>query len=463
MIGMQDLFPDGTAVDKERLRQGLVGPILNVQGFGALADGSTDLSEAFDRALSAASPGAVIYLPPGNYALRRPIAVHRTGVRLAMAGASIDATELAGMALEGVHHGYPVTPAFYITATGVDLVGGHLKTEHSSASVTAGILFDGARSCSVNGVKVSGGFYASIWPGGGTEDLLIDSCIVENAAQNIILGFMSPKGPQVTRVTVRDVTSSGSGENGLLAHGHVHDLQIIGGFYRRNKKDGIDLFTCAQDVTIQGVHCVDNGVKGLDFKYEKGFTGEVGKGLGFVGRVTISNCHLHDNGHAGCSVCISSTDDYPEIGISHFIVNANQAHRNGDHGFYFVLREGIVSNNIANLNGDRGFNFLSCRDVIVSANQAIDNCQAQTKSAEAFGFNFESNGKNAPPNRRLAILGNIARRTDQATGSQGEGFELHFRRIVDSSFVGNISSGHRRNVVIVGELENVMLSGNIGI
>jgi len=460
VTGIQDLFPDGQPVDKSRLRQGLVGPVLNLQGFGAIADGQTDVADAFERALAVAAEPSILYLPAGRYALRRPVKLERTGLHLVMTGAVIDATGLGGPTIDGVHYHYPTTPLFHVTGRDITLTGGHLVGA-PKVDVSVGVLLHGAKQCRVHGMRISGAFYASIWPGGGSEDILIDTCVIENASQNVVLGFISREGPQLTRIIVRDVISTGSGENGLLAHGHVHDLQILGGFYRNNTKDGIDLFTCAETVTIQGVHCIDNRVKGLDFKYSPDWTGPPGQGAGIVGKVTISGCHLSRNGHAGCCVSISSTDDYPEIGISHFLVQGNQAHRNGDHGFYFVLREGVVANNIARENGDRGFNFLSCQDVAVSGNEAIDNCQGHTDSTEGFGFQFESNGTRAPPNRRLAIAGNIARR-NRPVGNQLQGFALHAARIESSTFTGNISSGHHQNIAVAGELRNVVIVGNIG-
>jgi hypothetical protein len=445
---MNDLFPDGRAVDKDVLRKGLLGPVLNLQGFGAIPDDATDVADAFDRAF-AETEARVVVLPPGRYTLKRPVELKRDGLLVSMSGAVIDATDVVGGDYQGVHHLFPVTAAFRLSGRNIVMEGGHLKTGLPRAKVSAGILIDNSRYCTVRNLRVSGDFYASIWPGGGSEDILIDGCTVEDGMQNIVLGFISRSGPQVSRIVLSRVTSSGSGENGLLAHGHVHDLQVLGGVYRNNTKDGIDLFTCAESVTIQGVHCIDNRVKGLDFKYLPEWTGEPGRGAGHVGKVTISGCQLNDNRHAGCSVSISSTDDYPDIGISHFVVEANQAHGNGDHGFYFVMREGVVANNIAKGNGNRGFNFLSCRDVVVSGNQAIDNCMLRQDSSEGFGFNLESNGKRPPANQRLAIIGNIARRNGSA-GNQVDGFALHATRIKDSSFIGNVSSGHPRNMVIAG-------------
>lgn len=208
-------------------------------------------------------------------------------------------------------------------------------------------------------------------------------------------------------------------------------------------------------MTISGVHCTDNGFKGLDFKYTPQWTGEDGKGAGYVGRVTIQGCHMHDNGHAGCSISNANSDEFPAV--PHFIIEGNQAHRNGDHGFYCILRESVVSHNIARENANRGFNFLSCSDVVISGNVAVDNCR--DRSTEAFGFYLEPNGTRSPPNRRLTVQGNIARRSDPA-GRQVEGFVLHSARIEDSVFAGNIASGHERNIVLVGMPRNVEVTGN---
>lgn len=69
MIGMNDLFPQGASVRKEQLRRHLVGPVANVQGFGAKGDGVADDTRPIQAAIDfvAGQGGGTVYLPAGSY------------------------------------------------------------------------------------------------------------------------------------------------------------------------------------------------------------------------------------------------------------------------------------------------------------------------------------------------------------------------------------------------------------
>ncbi|WP_158240606.1 glycosyl hydrolase family 28-related protein [Telmatospirillum siberiense] len=66
MQTINDLFPPDIDVSKDTLRKGLVGPIVNVQGYGAQGDGLTDDRPAFVTAM-AQGTGDPLLFPPGRY------------------------------------------------------------------------------------------------------------------------------------------------------------------------------------------------------------------------------------------------------------------------------------------------------------------------------------------------------------------------------------------------------------
>ncbi|MGE5537419.1 MAG: glycosyl hydrolase family 28-related protein [Gemmatimonas sp.] len=69
MTGMNDLFPPGEAVRKELLRRHLMGPVANVQGFGAKGDGAADDTRAIQAAIDhvVGQGGGTVYVPAGVY------------------------------------------------------------------------------------------------------------------------------------------------------------------------------------------------------------------------------------------------------------------------------------------------------------------------------------------------------------------------------------------------------------
>lgn len=69
MVGMNELFPPGEAVRKDLLRRHLVGPVANVQGFGAKGDGAADDTLAIQAAIDFVTTqgGGTVYIPSGTY------------------------------------------------------------------------------------------------------------------------------------------------------------------------------------------------------------------------------------------------------------------------------------------------------------------------------------------------------------------------------------------------------------
>jgi hypothetical protein len=103
MIGMNDLFPQGAPVRKEELRRHLVGPVANVQGFGAKGDGVADDTPAIQAAIDfiVGQGGGTIYVPSGTY----KIMPQRAGAR----GAEINALTIRGDNIRVMGDGPAVT------------------------------------------------------------------------------------------------------------------------------------------------------------------------------------------------------------------------------------------------------------------------------------------------------------------------------------------------------------------
>jgi hypothetical protein len=69
MLNVDDLLPPGGPVQKELLRRHLVGPVANVQGFGAKGNGIADDTGAIQAAIDfvVSQGGGTVYIPAGIY------------------------------------------------------------------------------------------------------------------------------------------------------------------------------------------------------------------------------------------------------------------------------------------------------------------------------------------------------------------------------------------------------------
>jgi hypothetical protein len=69
MLNINDLFPSSSPVRKELLRRHLVGPVANVQGFGAKGNGIADDTRAIQAAIdfTVTQGGGTVYIPTGTY------------------------------------------------------------------------------------------------------------------------------------------------------------------------------------------------------------------------------------------------------------------------------------------------------------------------------------------------------------------------------------------------------------
>lgn len=72
MTNMFSLFPQDGPVSKDLLRKHLVGPVANVQGFGARGDGLVDDTASIQAAIDSVSSsgGGTVYLPAGTYKIK---------------------------------------------------------------------------------------------------------------------------------------------------------------------------------------------------------------------------------------------------------------------------------------------------------------------------------------------------------------------------------------------------------
>lgn len=103
---MNSLYPTGENVLKTTLTQWTMGPIANVQGHGAVGDGSTDDHTAFSAAQTAAvtSGAGAVFVPPGNYALDSDLTLASGAAMQLSIGAQITLASGATFTVNGLLH-----------------------------------------------------------------------------------------------------------------------------------------------------------------------------------------------------------------------------------------------------------------------------------------------------------------------------------------------------------------------
>ncbi len=417
--------------------------------FGAKGDGVHNDSPAFTRAIRSMPNGGTILVPDGTYIFKDEVRVNVDNISIVMDhGAIFDITNTLGTGTPNIHTQVNMISAFYITGDKCEIIGGRFQGRSGTGNGNlAGIIIDGADACTIRGSHFEDNgsaqsLYTSIWPGNGTTDLkLIDLHISGGLSHNLLIGWDSsttnPVSPQVNKCLIQAITSKGSTNDGVKLASFANDVQIIGGHFHDNTKDGIDTFVGGEYLSIVGAHCYDNGVNGIDCKRGDIATFPVPP-FAINQYVTIQGCILKDNGTHGISAVIASPADYPDIDLDSFIITGNICEGNGNRGIQVAMRRGTVSGNICKNNGSRGYTFNSCRDITITGNVADDNCQ--TSQQAGFHWGQLTAG---PPNLRVMVNGNVA----VSSAKQRIGFSA-FRTtttaelIESSTFIGNVADGH---------------------
>jgi len=429
--------------------------------FGAVGDGVADDSDAFQRAVDR---GEIIIVPDGTYILNKEVRISQDNVTLYMDhGAIIDITNTVSPGTPNIHVQVNMISAFYVTGDDCAIIGGTFRGRtNTSNGNLAGIIVDGADGFTVTGSHFDGSqsspvqtLYTSIWPGNGTTNLrIIDVHISGGLSHNLLIGWdvssTDPTSPQVNKCLIQGITSKGSVNDGVKLASFANDVQIIGGHFHDNTKDGIDTFVGGEYISIVGAHCYDNTVKGIDCK-----RGDIASfpvpPFAINQYVTIQGCVVKNNGSHGISAVIASPEDYPDIDLDSFTITGNICEGNGNRGIFVALRRGTISGNICKNNNSRGYSFLSCRDISISGNLADNNCQVSQQAG--FDWGVLTNG---PPNRRNMVNGNVS--VGSGIGSEQRiGFSA-FRQtgspvaelIENSTFIGNVSSDNVNQDYAIG-------------
>ncbi|MFZ5662472.1 MAG: right-handed parallel beta-helix repeat-containing protein [Pseudomonadota bacterium] len=266
-LSRADYMPPGRARGDARV---------SVRSYGALGNGSSDDTAAFQAAINALpSTGGTVYVPAGTYMIDAVKSVRlRSRMHLELDN---------GAVLKAIPNG--AEKAYVVLAdkvSDVEISGGQIIGERYGHLVTTGewghaIFIRGSKRVTIRDIRVADCYgdgislgAAPVWQSDPiySEDVVIANvCSTNNRRQALTIG-------RAKYVEVRD--SEFSGSNGVKPETGIDiepDLPDEGGIsfkvtiencvIRHNKTYGINVFKGARDITIRNCRIEENGSCGL--------------------------------------------------------------------------------------------------------------------------------------------------------------------------------------------------------
>ena len=263
--GVSDIAPNGTGMSNKSTISEEQLNVVDVRDFGAKVDGTTDDTEALQKALNSINPGGTVVLPPGEIrlsAMNKGTGSHQ----LPSAAIPIERPD-DGLTIRGVGPG-PL-------GTRLVMEGGH-KMNHTGISIdwdTSGNPDNEYNSLTVRDLEFDGNWWGQD-PGQGqypngfgvnirgkTRDVVFENCLFKNWAS--VGGLMQAPG-----IRTRNCTFMHNGY-GLLQDG--------------NHGHGFNVNTDGRKGRVVAKNClfVDNSGEGIDAR---------------KGKVTVKNSVFKNNG-----------------------------------------------------------------------------------------------------------------------------------------------------------------------
>lgn len=303
-----------------------------------------------------------------------------------------------------------VFPGTY--AESVDLSEMSAPGDISLVSVDAG----GTPTASTVAIESPAGAAIETSAGAFPGAVTIDGFTVSSPDDNGI--FVDAGGP----VTIRNVTASDNGEDGVLIRGNNHPVNVSDSQLNGNAGDGLNVFSSSALVTVTNVTANENDEDGMELNVGgdvevSGSTASGNLGIGFGGNgihvptsgsVTVTDTTTDSNLNDGVGTDVASEtgvsglegasevtivdssssgngDDGYELDASGTVTVTNSTtFENGDDGFDSTGDDVVISGARGANNGDRGFEIAAFGDISIVDSTAGDN--------DDRGFHLEVDG-----------------------------------------------------------------------
>jgi hypothetical protein len=248
--------------------------VFNVLDHGAVGDGTTDDSAAFNAAIALAVQGDVVYVPPGTYALGSPV-VLSLGVTLAGSGWNshfTPRTNLVNSYIRPIATGFTGTQLIRIDPAPVD--GSYLNSAYQGGPrikglALSGYLVNNVSSAAINAIEISSGVH--------------DAAVIDVTAWQFTGdGVKVTNSSGITFNNVISTTNTGNGFNFITG---ITDTDILNCYSQGNGGDG---YVLPNPNAVKLMGCRSEFNAGYGYKFT---------GLNYSSSVT--NCNTDRSGKDG--------------------------------------------------------------------------------------------------------------------------------------------------------------------
>lgn len=389
----------------------------NVRDYGAVGDGVTDDTVAFETALAlCASSGGAVIVPAGTYVIAQATGISFGGDNISIVGVG-NASIIEFSALAATESGLNALNRSNLTVA-------NLQIDISSAGANRfAINYDGCNNSVIRNIVVTGSGRSAVYLANTADDYnhnvgnIVDNCIADTSELSGY-GFAFFKASETI---VSNCSSDGYGDGFKFLDLCVR-MRVIGNYAKNAVRDGFDFYDGFVESTAMGNVSEGNTLHGFDIKGTSDGTDYVVRSSTFSGNVA------RNNGQYGYSI----------TSIRDITISNNQAVGNTLAGYYVnTVQFCTFVGNIASENTQEGFSLHDSNRNTFTSNQSLANSydDGTVQNGTYHGWCFDNSSNNI-------LTGNISSNTLTAGKLGGQGYGFYWTSGTSNILIGNYTFGN---------------------